>query len=578
MTGATKIPDNNDLSIVYLGKWAVANSYGSRERSLVVPYHWDDRKQLFQDYQFLSGIIDQATIMLATSLNSIHGTNFSSKYWKIIIGPWLIAFVPAVLDRYKSIQTAIATTPKGSVFLSSCDFLIDESSNDMQDFLKDLVDPLWNEGIYRRFLIEMNASIEVSEHEDLFGASETFTSPNSGKNKQFLKRLLQVTLRRNKHAFSTTYISPGVLRRLQISLKQFPLTLPQLPLPKFESNISLRKRTKWPIKFDRSAVPSDYQMFLSILEEIIPAYIPRSYLEGFSFTQQLPNTHHWPKSVKTVITSTGIYNDEAFKVWAAEQTEKGAKLVLAQHGGCYGTSLFHSREQHELSISDRYLTWGWEKEGFGNIAPIGNFTNKKLPKSDIHGKALIGLTQGNDYTSFLESTPLSAGQWDKYQEQQLHFVGLFSSEFLSNLKIRLYPSKTNKNLRTIWLDSYPNISIDEPGVTFNKSLRSARMYVGTDNNTTWLNALNSNFPTMVVIDPKYWEIRREAAPYFSALESAGIFHRSAESAAKHLQAIWSDLEEWWGSPLVQESRLKFISQYSAQSSSFYKRIKHVILE
>ena len=513
-------------------------------------------------------------------LNRIHATNFSAKNWRVILGPWLIAFVPALLDRYKSIQVALKDSASEKIFIASCHLKLDEAPNEMNDFLKELIDPSWNERLYLQIIHEMKASALIFDLDQSNSTDAVARKPAVSKHEtNLLKRIFYRGMARNKHAFSTTYISPGVLRRLQISLKQLPLTLPQIPLPVFETDFTARQSKLWEIKFDRTTVPKKYTKFISLLERMIPMYIPKSYLEGFKFIQQLPSNHNWPTSVKTIVTATAIYNDEVFKIWAASESEKGAKLILAQHGGNYGTSLFHSREEHELSISDKYLTWGWRKEGFRNIEPIGNFrNNNKTFKQNISGKALIGLTQGNDYASFLQSTPVSAGQWDIYQENQLDFIQKFSPDFSSNLRVRLYPSRPNSQLRSIWQKRFPEVTLDKAGITFEESLRAARIYIGTDNNTTWLNTLNSNFPTIVVMNPLFWEVRPEAEPFFFTLEQVGIFHRSTTSAAAHLESIWGHLEEWWMSELVQNSRLKFTNQFSCHNSSFYKSIRNAILE
>ena len=51
-----------------------------------------------------------------------------------------------------------------------------------------------------------------------------------------------------------------------------------------------------------------------------------------------------------------------FSYYVAKNIDKGSKLFIVQHGGCYGQFLFHSEQDHEIKISDKYLTWGWKND------------------------------------------------------------------------------------------------------------------------------------------------------------------------------------------------------------------------
>ena len=55
--------------------------------------------------------------------------------------------------------------------------------------------------------------------------------------------------------------------------------------------------------------------------------------------------------------------DDVFKAWAGEKVEQGSPLVIGQHGGHYGVGRCSFPEDHEIAISDCYLTWGWDQKG-----------------------------------------------------------------------------------------------------------------------------------------------------------------------------------------------------------------------
>ena len=74
---------------------------------------------------------------------------------------------------------------------------------------------------------------------------------------------------------------------------------------------------------------------------------------------------HLPETVHRA-AETGTADTEA--------TEFGAPLVIAQHGGHYGIGSFSSTEEHELKVSNKYLSWGWNSLLYKNIEEILYFT------------------------------------------------------------------------------------------------------------------------------------------------------------------------------------------------------------
>ena len=45
--------------------------------------------------------------------------------------------------------------------------------------------------------------------------------------------------------------------------------------------------------------------------------------------------------------------------YIAKKKEDGTKLLIGQHGGLYGATLFSWFEKHEIKTCDKFLSWGW---------------------------------------------------------------------------------------------------------------------------------------------------------------------------------------------------------------------------
>ena len=111
-----------------------------------------------------------------------------------------------------------------------------------------------------------------------------------------------------------------------------------------------------------------------------------------------------------------------------------------------------------------------------------------------------------------------------------------------------------------------------------KIIKESKIYVSTYNATTYLEAFAINIPTIIFWNPKHWEIRESAKNIFSELELVKIFHSNPESAAKHIQNIWSDVDELWKNDEVQRTLMRFNQKYNRSPSALLELIKNEIEE
>ena len=88
-------------------------------------------------------------------------------------------------------------------------------------------------------------------------------------------------------------------------------------------------------------------------------------------------------------------------------------LIIGQHGGHFGVTGFAFFEEHQINISDKFLSWGWSSSN-SKIKPFANIKllNDGL-KYNPNGDALmIGLSMPR-YSYHLYAAPISS-QWLSY--------------------------------------------------------------------------------------------------------------------------------------------------------------------
>jgi len=143
---------------LFLGEWCKKYSEKAVWKNIqhkVLPYHWDDRTRLFHDYSKIQIVYEKYLEKVAEKFNNLHGVDYSLRYWRILIGPWLNYFISIVFDRYCSIKKAVKTNGlTGTIIL---DFSPKKMvPPDMMSFANYFGLDEWNHFIYGQLIEEFD--------------------------------------------------------------------------------------------------------------------------------------------------------------------------------------------------------------------------------------------------------------------------------------------------------------------------------------------------------------------------------------------------------------------------------------
>jgi putative transferase (TIGR04331 family) len=555
-----------DDKIIFLGGWCKTYANRSAWENLdyeVVPYHWDDRKQLYQDYLYLKEVYEKYLYIISEKLNSIHGVNHSFRYWRIVIGPWLHHFIAILFDRLMTLKTACRCFPKLETLVPNT-AIDDWIPDSMIDFTKSYVNDAYNEVIYSEIIKEfaLCSYIKIKSPKHF-----TADKKDSNKKQSFLYILNFFLNNVNRYrnpdfVFVNPYFSMLDQIKLQLRLGQLPAIF--FSNPRKLENISCQSGKR--AMLDLYEGKSQFERLLDIL---IPKQMPKVHLEYYIAIKQLARKR-FSNRVKIINTATAHIADEVFKVWAAEMTDKGAKLILTQHGGHYGTGLWSWSEDHQSTICDYFATWGWgaEKGNKYYALPSGKLMKiKRLIKPKNDGNILLVLGRVPRYSYWMYSFPV-ASQFDHYFNNQIILSRCLNLQARKLLRIRFAMNDYNWGEQEKIQKFGRDIQKAEPGQTMAKQLNNSRLFVGSYNATTYLETFAANFPTILFWDPHYWEIRPEAQEYFDDLRYAGILHDTPESAARMINRIYNDPVSWWEQEEVQGAKDKFCKQFALTSSDY----------
>lgn len=557
-----------DENILFLGEWCKLFSRKHIWNDLnykTLPYHWDDRRKYYEDYIYLSEVYQQYVNEIAQSLNAIHGINYSVRYWKIVIGPWLRFFIDAVYDRYSSIKSVIGTKLITSTLIMSSD-IINWIPKDYNQFYKSFTTDQWNHMIYSEIIKIMDVlPYELIDQKN--NPDYNFNKKNNYRIFSKLKNSMVNTYARilpdqfNSIFFTSSYFDLKNLIKLQLKLGQLPyLSGPVIEIKDIVVNKNLRKQLKLNLQKNE---------FGRILDLIIPMQIPKCYIEGFDQTIALVKKYY-PKQVRSIYTANSYSHDDVFKVWAGYQVEKNKKLFIGQHGGNLGVCSWSQREDHQIEVSDKYFSWGWMDEKYDNIKPISASKLLKMKNkidANISGDILSVLPSLPRYFYCSFSMPIAA-QFLDCIDGQIELTKLLSAKSLKQYKIRLDSTDFGWDTLERFDNSGLIDNIDMKNIKLIDRIKESKLCVVPHNATVFLETFISNFPTILFWNPKYYEIRKSAQPYYDELHEVGILHYSAESAAETLNKISDDPMKWWTQDNIQSAKDQFCENYAYVSDNW----------
>lgn len=490
--------------------------------------------------------------LLSAGLNHAHQLNKSERYWKILAGTWLRLFIDLLVSRILTITELRATHPNLQL-VSAHESTIRRAPFSTADFHALTKFTEWNSLIY-------------ADLWDFAGIQLTSTVLSH-------QRIVSVKPELQLSKLSGFVLSATYLPRIQEVLLQFqlgtkPRRLQVIASPEATVNSNPRQQ----LALD----DSDLSEIEQILIKLLRTYLPTSFLEGFSDLRKSTHLMRFPENPKAIFTSNRHLYDDVFNAWVADVTENGSRLILGQHGGHYGISRFPSfAERHECDIADTYLTWGASSCRNATPAIILTILGKRRPLRK--GSKLVLIT--DHLWSQKRSQFIDIDQTSNYTNHINEVVNSLPLGICSQLIIRTHHGQDETG-RPIVDKSRVNklgITVDDGTTAYSRLLRKSRIVVVAHNGTTFPETLSLGVPTLITWTSNWVEIRDEAKPIFAKLAEVGIFHEDPVSLAKHVSAIWDNVDAWWDSKEVVEARELFCSQYARSVPHPRKFLREIIV-
>jgi putative transferase (TIGR04331 family) len=554
---------DKERELLMLGQWCLRHDRRAEWAGLsyqVLPCLWDDRARFHAASAEVDAIYEQVLPWFGERLADLHsGPSRASRYWRIIIGPWLWRFIHSIYDRYQCIRAALDRDPGLDTWtLAPEDFVTPFNAG---DFIHLTLDDPYNLQLFTQVFQALGFSFQ-SRNFTVREVKEAATRGLRARLARIEAKCIDWMTRHPGHvALCEMYCDRRDLWRLVLGsrLRARPIRLPALRPSTTDLDLQAR------LVFGAAPVPGE---FGHVLGQILPCAIPRVYVEDFSRLQKtLPDGTKRPR---VVVSANGWNENEGFKLYAADCMDHGSVLAAAQHGGAYGTFLLQPQERHEVQATGAFFTWGWKYQPAHRPMPsmqLSRFAAASSRRRATSETLLMVTNIVPRYVHRFESVPMAA-QFCDYMAWQSRFL-LSLGSLSDRLTIRVHQADLGQGVKQRIRDAHPGARFDSnrPSV---QALADARLVIIDHPVTTMLESLVMNRPTILFWEPKWWEERSEARLLFKLFRDQGMLFDSPEAAAEKVRDVVSYAEEWWSSDGIQKARQEMQATFARTSPIWYR--------
>lgn len=525
---------------------------------------------MWESGRYEEEICEQFLNVLGEFFNDVHGEKHARHYWAIILRPWLIHYIQALHERYLCLRNAFERFPDlKTTVLSSSSF---KTPRHFGDHLLGCQSDIYNLQLYSDLLRAMD--YQFPDFDFAYNWTQVNIKPkvkirNKGlKTVRFLSQRYGLYWAKKASILMVDMYVP--IKQVMKLMRAMKFRARWSDLPKCEQWIGdVPEGNLHPRRQELGDLPiRESDPFFSVMLRTLPTHFPLIYVEGYHRCRRWVIRMCKGTNIKMLLTANAFDFNETFKFLAAELKEQGTKLIGIQHGGSYGTALYDPVEIYETKASDEFWSWGWGK-GHEYIRPMPSHKISILSKNvgtAKRDKRYI-LYIGNAYPRYHYRTwsHPSANQVLQYLDESIEFIRGLRANVRRQLIYRPHFWDYGWNIKDRLLDAVPDLRLDSPPSDYSDMLLGATLVICDQNETSFLESLGCNIPTIAFWDRNCTEIREEAEPYFQLLHDTGILHYCPDNAAKALNTLWPHIDDWWLKEEIQIARKKFVKQYAFSS-------------
>ncbi len=517
-----------------------------------LPDQFTTKEELQDGHDFCTSFYYKSLPILAEKLNTIHHVNEPDLFWQTALGLWLYRHISVIYDKFVYLKS-FDIDATGMKLLDRSDFYIPHNHYDyLLCFTRDF-------GVQQL----------VSHYYYLFKTKEFPVVRKTASFPNDIWSIPQNNSNANPEiALLGAYFSPTVSKELQARSggRIGNIVLPVVTGMSDETD---------PKKRTILAEYPDADAFEYFFFQTLYYCFPKDLLENFHAYYAAFERDIASKRFTHIVSEVWITNIPA-SIYVAAAKAQGKTFISFEHAsGAY----FYGKSSISFMIhdvADAYLSVGWGvtkgkfvRGGFAIKDSISyQFSSDKEQVLYIGRAKFLYWEEFNPYnavnSTFIKEMKMVQDFIDFLPER-------IKDRFLYRPRNEIFFWDTEMNLEL----KERNVAIDN-GNDFIGSISRSRIVVIDHISTSIAELMLMNVPFILLHDISIIPFPEELRLIFNELESQGVVHTTAKSAADHLTKYYDTAEEWWMHANVQTPIKKLISLALAPGSNVITYLMSVL--
>jgi len=493
---------------------------------------------------------------IGIKLNEKLDLTYSSAFWQTILYPWIGILVQVLYERQTRLLNLIKTQANDSVMVRGSALDTNWKFSDSLDFVNNGVFNIhFNEWIFTKLLKNCLPAKWVIEYDTDVRVKSIGTKNNVESQIGAITKF--------KRKVKSVFLKPFHRINGMNGFSFFDQVL-------FSALLYI-KRTSTITPNITTLIDNDDEVEITWLvdvESLIWRLMPESIL---NLPTHIANNNYSFKKGKINLGSQSLWTDDlGYKLKCALAIENGETIVGYQHGGAYGISKIFNLGYHIEYRYKAFITWGWSKqeEIEANCVPLPSPYLSKVRNRHKKRNELVILvgTRAQILPYHNDGVP-QASQWVGYRSEKLRLIESLDNAIKADFRYRPYFNDTGalKDL-DYFNERVPSLKVLTGDL--GNALFDCKLLILDHPYTTLILAMASNIPTICFWDIKSFPLSQQAEPLFEDLRRAGIIFENGEEAARKINDIYDNVEEWWAQDDIQEARRSWVEQYAYSKTNW----------
>ena len=548
ITGHSDLIEKNKKNIL-LGRWCSASINLENVEYYFASHHWDNYKKFENDGKYLKDYYYRLIETITNFLNNYHDINKPTKYWNLIVGPYLANALTIVWSRWEEIRQILEKRENLNIKVFEGD-LVDHLHLDMSDFINNQFNQYWNHFIFKEILTYKGIKLcEIKPSIKRTAKYKSASSESLGiRVLGYYDKLICSLFKKQNIIFHRSYFGGISNFKLNLRLNKFPIFGAQF----FDYSYNKKK-----INVNRPTARGSKDKsntFESFFEQLLIKLLPQSYLERYSeIIKAVKKINYNPK---IIFSALGFVENDLFKIWTAEQLLEKKEIIFSDHG--FILDEFINFDYYNFS-SNKYIKWKNFNTKKTQGLPPNIFLKKKEVINNKSKKKLLFILNVEPIFPFrIGSCPIAAETLDNFKDWKKIYSGL-NNKIKENTILRPPPHIDQQNYWNIneMIKSEIRLNMIDTNKKLYTSFKSSKLIINTVPQTTFLEAMYYDIPNIVYYNNAFINLSEESTSLLEEMRKKKILFSDPKKMSDHLNNIWDNPQDWWNSEDIDLFKREF---------------------